>query len=118
VVHLEDTEPTFFAVVSSCGLPCVFATFCAVFDLHEFTLEWCFHSLRHTSRIGGGSSEVRNDSHNTKTVKNKGMDDSTARKRNSLDKLMLQRTGVVPVEYTETVATEPTVAYQQYSHHC
>jgi hypothetical protein len=112
VVHFENAEPTLFAVVSSLGLPGVGAALLAVFDLHEFTLEWRFHSFRDASWVGGGSSQVSCNCQRTKTIENKCMDDSTARERNSLYKLMFQLSGVVPVENAESVTTEPTVAYQ------
>jgi len=110
MVHLEDAEPTLFAVMGADWLPGLFAcALSAVLNVHEFALERCFHSFRHASRVSKSSSEVGSNGHNTKTVKNEGVDNSFPSERNSLNHLLVEYVSVVPIENTEAISTEPTV---------
>lgn len=91
MVHLEDAEATFFAVMGANRFPSLFSlAFGAVLDLHELTLEGCFHSFRHAAGVSKSSSEVRGDSQYTKTVKKQSMNNSTPSQWNSLNCLLVK----------------------------
>ena len=105
VVHLEDAELAFAAVMSSSGLPSLFA--CALFavlDFHVLTLERRGHAFLNAAWTAKRSSDVTEVRHYAEAIERNKVEESFCGQGNTLDELVLEMVFAVPVEDVRSVS--------------
>ena len=105
MIHLEDAEAAFTAVMCSRWLPRLLAsTFLTVLILSIFTLERSDHALRNSARVSKCCSKMAQVSHQAKSIECEKVEESSHSQWDPLDKLLVYQRLFVPVKYVRSIA--------------
>ena len=115
MVHFEDAEITFLAVVGSERFPSLFAILALLTILHfkQLALKVCFQTLWDASWVREACLQMTDSCHDAKSIEDNEVNEPRLVKRNSLHEHTVDEVGFVPVEDASAITNILTIPDQR-----
>ena len=116
MIHFEDAEAAFTAVMGTSRLPSLpIFTLLAVLHFHVLALKWWLHACLDPTWVGKRSPQMAEDCTKTQSIENEEVEETFGCQRYTLDELLVYQGFFVPVENVSAISNILSVEYQTES---
>ena len=115
VVQFKDVEVTLLAVVGSERFPSFLRTLDLLTGLHfkQLALELSFESFRDATRVWKACFQVADHCHKAQAIEYEEVDEAAPFKGNTLNELVVDEIGLIPVEDASPITDILTIPNEQ-----